>query len=391
MLVSKIAAILLIIGLVVGAGSGYLGSAFVVYQPQISKLQTDLSDVQSTLSDYAVKLSQLRSDYDFLSSTNEQLTADLKQLNNSYLDLQSDNQKLLVDYTHLTENYDKLDEFYTKLNLEYEQLEANYDSLDKKHLDLEDQYSTLEIRYASLESQAPEIATLQSQVSSLQSQVNSYKTQVSTLQSSLDKMLGITVTQHYEWVYGTLIWSERFQWDLDIPFSIYVEYWERPRPASWKDWVDMAKDPMDDYYISQMVQKINNVAINEGFTEAEKVNFVIAFVQNLPYTVDEVTTPWNEYPRYPIETLFERGGDCEDTTILTAALLDRMGYDVALLFLSYENHVAVGISITGAYGSYYEHNDKKYYYLETTGEDWIVGQIPPDLTDTRAEIYPLYP
>lgn len=152
----------------------------------------------------------------------------------------------------------------------------------------------------------------------------------------------------------------------------------------------MVKDPYDDYYISSMVQKINEAAIKEGFTESEKVNFVIAFVQSLPYTEDSVTTDWDEYPRYPIETLFDRGGDCEDTSILVAALLDRMGYDVCLLILEDENHCAVGVVIEGTYGTYYEYNGKKYFYLETVGEGWEIGDYP-DFTDTWAYIYPLNP
>ncbi len=151
------------------------------------------------------------------------------------------------------------------------------------------------------------------------------------------------------------------------------------------------KDPDDDFYITSMIQEINAAAINEEFTESEKVNFVIAFVQNLPYTEDEVTTDWNEYPRYPIETLFDRGGDCEDTSILVAALLDRMGYDVCLLLMEDAGHCAVGVAIPGAYGTYYLHDDTKYYYLETTGEGWEIGDLPPSITETYAYVYPINP
>ena len=84
------------------------------------------------------------------------------------------------------------------------------------------------------------------------------------------------------------------------------------------------------------------------------MNFVMAFVQSLPDTIDKGTTPYDEYPRYPVETLFARGGDCEDTPILVAALLDRLGYDVALLVLENAQHMAVGVSITDTYESYYE-------------------------------------
>ena len=65
-----------------------------------------------------------------------------------------------------------------------------------------------------------------------------------------------------------------------------------------------------------------------------------------------------------------------------------MGYKVALIFLPYEEHAAVGVA--GPFsGSYYEVDGVKYFYLETTGEGFRIGQIPPDITDTRAYVYPV--
>lgn len=211
------------------------------------------------------------------------------------------------------------------------------------------------------------------------------------LEGYLDDIQEIVVTQHYEWEYGTGYYPSEWFWDLPISIRTYTEYHFRPRPGHWSEWVDMANDPYDDYYISSMIQQINKAAIEEGFTESEKVNFVIAFVQSLPYTVDNATTDWDEYPKYPLETLFERGGDCEDTSILVASLLDRLGYDTCLLLLYNENHCAVGVSITGTYGIYYEHDGKKYYYLETTGDGFEIGDMPSGFTDTRAYIYPINP
>jgi hypothetical protein len=49
-----------------------------------------------------------------------------------------------------------------------------------------------------------------------------------------------------------------------------------------------------------------------------------------------------EYPKYPLETLVEKKGDCEDQSILAAALLAAMGYEVALLILPI--HVALGVA-----------------------------------------------
>lgn len=213
--------------------------------------------------------------------------------------------------------------------------------------------------------------------------------QITTLEDMNRRILDIRVTQHYEWVYGNWLWKDRYQWDLSIPLSLYWSYREQPRPTQYREWIDMAKDPGDNSYIDTIVTQINNEANEEGFTESEKVKFVIRFVQSLPYTVDSVTTPWNEYPRYPIETLFDRGGDCEDTSILVAALLNRLGYDTALLLLPNEQHAAVGVSITGVSGSYYTKDGVKYYYVETTGTGYEIGEIPEVFTRTSAFIYPL--
>ena len=68
-----------------------------------------------------------------------------------------------------------------------------------------------------------------------------------------------------------------------------------------------------------------------------------------------------------------------------------MGYDTALLLLYKERHAAVGVSISGVSGSYYTVDGRRYYYLETTGEGFEIGQIPRDFTETSAYIYPLNP
>lgn len=275
-------------------------------------------------------------------------------------------------------------------------LTSEVSSLEQTITSQEAQISGLELEKSSLQtdlskaqaettSYKQQVAGLESRVSSLQGQLSTLESQVSSLEKRLDSILDITVTQNYQWVYRLRDW----QWELPIPLSIYVEYLERPRPALGASYVDMAKDPKDDPYIDQLVQGINDAALESNFTEPQKLNFVIAFVQSLPYTSDIETTPYDEYPRYPVETLFDRGGDCEDTSILVAALLDRMGYDVALLLLEDAQHMAVGVVIPGTYGSYYEYDGKQYFYLETTGDGWEIGVIPASITERSANIYPL--
>ena len=142
--------------------------------------------------------------------------------------------------------------------------------------------------------------------------------------------------------------------------------------------------------LAVLVEEIKTAGGEAGFTGNEMVEFAAAFVQGLPYTVDSVTSPYDEYPRYPVETLVDGGGDCEDTSILLAAIVDKLGYGIVLIMLP--EHVAVGIQgETGIEGTYYQYAGRDYYYLETTGEGFAVGELPEELRSEKASIYPMVP
>lgn len=281
----------------------------------------------------------------------------------------------------LTADFEVAHSTLTSLNLSLQDAQSSLDTLAKT---LSETQSNLISINSSFQDAQATLAHTNDEKATLASDLTQTQNQITALQTRIDDILSITVTQHYTWTYDHNDWL----WDLPISLELYVTYWERPRPTSWSFWADMAHDIEDDAYLKEIAQMINETAHNAGFTERETVNYVIAFVQSLPYAADNVSAPGNDYPKYPIETLFERGGDCEDTSILTAALLDQMGYDVALLILYNANHCAVGITIDSS-GSYYEYNGTKYYYIETTGEGWRIGEIPPELEDTRANVYPI--
>jgi len=230
-----------------------------------------------------------------------------------------------------------------------------------------------------------EITSLEADIDSLEFEVWSKEANIAYLEDRIDDILDLDITQHYEWEYDRSDWT----WDLTIPLELYWDFYYENRPEEWQNWVDMCKDPRDDYYINALVDAFETAASKQGYSKYETVEYVITFIQSLPYTVDDETTPWNEYPRYPIETLFDRGGDCEDTSILTAAILHTMGYDVALLILDDDNHCAVGIAGgEGVYGTCYIVDGTKYYFIETTGDGWGIGDFP-SFDSGKAYVYPL--
>jgi hypothetical protein len=79
------------------------------------------------------------------------------------------------------------------------------------------------------------------------------------------------------------------------------------------------------------------------------------------------------------------GGDCEDTAILFATLTLILGYGT--VYINPEGHLAVGVLGNDLDGSYYTYNNKTYYYCETTGDGWSIGELPDEWKDETAHIY----
>ncbi len=194
-----------------------------------------------------------------------------------------------------------------------------------------------------------------------------------------------TVSRTYKWSFARKEWT----WELSLPQSLYDYYRGLPRSPT-PNYSVYVTHPQDDPYIDGLVVKLKDAAAKEGYSESETVEFAAAFVQSLPYVTDNVSTGYDEYARYPIETLVDNGGDCEDTAILMAALIRDLGYGVVLLNLP--KHVAVGVAgDESVHGTYWELNGTKYYYLETTGENWGIGEIPDEYRTARATIYEMKP
>ena len=88
--------------------------------------------------------------------------------------------------------------------------------------------------------------------------------------------------------------------------------------------------------IEQFANEFKLLAAENKLSDWQLVECVVAFVQTMKYKNDGTY----EYPRYPIETLVEKGGDCEDTAILLEAILKELGFDCVLV--SPTKHMGVG-------------------------------------------------
>ena len=137
-----------------------------------------------------------------------------------------------------------------------------------------------------------------------------------------------------------------------------------------------------------VMHALANEFCRNATSELEKINLALTFVQSLPYAHDTDSKGADEYVRYPIETLVDGCGDCEDKVALLTALFYEMDVDFILLVLP--EHMAIGVHCDGIEAErYLQFRGKRYYYLETTMNGWLIGQIPEDYAEARMEAVPV--
>lgn len=190
----------------------------------------------------------------------------------------------------------------------------------------------------------------------------------------------------YEW---TCLNNRDTMW-LEVPIDaqMYAYYRNLERYMGIGDYYHYIADENNREIIREMVEVLQDVGDDLSYTDMDMIRETVKFVQDvIEYEYDITSTGEIEYPRYPIETLYERQGDCEDTSILMAAMLKEMGYEVGFLHLP--KHLAVAVRAVDDYedSAYYEINGKRYVYIESTGSGWNIGDIPEEFLQTEAEFF----
>lgn len=274
---------------------------------------------------------QLTSDYEGLTGEFNALTDEHEELNQQLQGLQDDHTELISDNEELMSEYEALTEQYEQLQSEYETLLSDYEAA----------FGGLDI--------SPESIPV------------------------LEKL--------YTW-----------EWDgversitITVPEQLYDYYSEKERYQT-TDYRGYILHPVDDQYVEALLYEFNLIQVVEGLSEENETDLIISFIQNMDYALDPDSKGLTEYPRFPVETLVDGGGDCEDTGILMASLLDCMGYNVSLILLP--DHLAVGVEVN-ATGVHWVYDNVTYYYLETTATGWDVGAVPPEHDPEEANIYPV--
>ncbi|MDO5843658.1 MAG: hypothetical protein Q4Q53_00735 [Methanocorpusculum sp.] len=107
---------------------------------------------------------------------------------------------------------------------------------------------------------------------------------------------------------------------------------------------------------SRLIEFFDSYSAANSFDSDEYAEMVTSFVQTIPYRTEESNT------RFPIETVVDNYGDCDDKSILLSGILSRKGYDVALL--NFGNHMTAAINSSGS-----------YKMIETTSYAYITEEV----------------
>ena len=183
---------------------------------------------------------------------------------------------------------------------------------------------------------------------------------------------GRNLAQYFKWTYDGDIW----EYTLSIPEDWYEYFKNNPRVPHGTAYVTF-----EDPYIKKIAEKIKTTAESNGYHE---MSFILSFVQGLPYVADSYTN-FDEYPKYPIETIIDRNGDCEDTAYLFAALVRATGIGAALI--QFSDHMGVGVqTVHSQSGYYYPVGENWYYYSESTGIGFEIGNLPDEYKYHQAKV-----
>lgn len=143
--------------------------------------------------------------------------------------------------------------------------------------------------------------------------------------------------------------------------------------------------------VQTIVDTVSQAVRDSELGTFETIQSVLGLAQEptIGYAADdqcmEIGNP-PEYCRLAAETLYDGHGDCDCKSALAASALKVLGFPVLVLLSARAKHAAVAVG--GVPGDmpregllWFEHKGELYYFCETTGAGWRVGQ-PSQLAQT---------
>lgn len=180
-----------------------------------------------------------------------------------------------------------------------------------------------------------------------------------------------TVTRTVQFYYEGRTFRPTFTFN-QADYDYYHSLWKRPRyPA---DYSLFAAEFTAHPYLLEVIKQLDADAMQYGYTDEALINYLAAFTQAIEYKSDPQNYGY-DYPKYPIETIFELGGDCDDKSILLATLLNMYGFDAPLVHSAGDRHMGVAVQRdnTNKYSLSFSYDNRKYALVDATWARYKLG------------------
>lgn len=180
----------------------------------------------------------------------------------------------------------------------------------------------------------------------------------------------------YSWSYN----GTKFSIESTVSQSDLRKYTsENAAPASARSGKDASLFTMfitEDSTVTDLQKKLSS-AYNRQYGSFSAgsygyADFVLSFVQSIPYAHDSMNYNQSIYWAFPTETLFNNCGDDEDHSILYASIMRAAGYNCGLMV--FPNCVLAAVSVSdvpdvtlpdGYTSGIYKRSDKRYAIADT--------------------------
>ncbi len=193
--------------------------------------------------------------------------------------------------------------------------------------------------------------------------------------------------QVFNWHYNQKDYTLEYSFDSQV-FDDYNQeekllyYLENEKPddireAYYEIFFDIKESDNDTLAVLDLLL---NLASQEGYENDEKIEFILAFIQYIPYDYDKAKRE-NPKANFPFETLYLNSGVCTDTSFLSILWLESLGYSTAILDFPESNHAALGIKCPDDLSL----NQSGYCYVETTNY-FPFGVVPSSLDSGQAQV-----
>jgi hypothetical protein len=123
----------------------------------------------------------------------------------------------------------------------------------------------------------------------------------------------------------------------------------------------LAGDHAQDELYNSLATEFRSVKEKMGLSDDEYVELLTSYAQSLRYeTITENPA------KFPVETVVDASGDCDDKSLLLAGLLSHEGFRVALLSFGPEAHMAIGVGSVD-----YRYKNTNYTFIEATNFSYV--------------------